>query len=180
MSIVFEQNSHNNVKLLLLFSLINIRLNADEFHLYNIHKKNTVNIAGKKPNTNSGDIMTYALTYLLTFIVSGGAYCSIELMYRARTHYSMFFCSGMSVIILLFIYRQNPSVSPLLFGLYSTAVITAFEFIFGLIFNLWLDEKVWDYSNMPLNILGQVCLPFSVIWFIFGIIIYFVFKILKI
>ncbi len=124
--------------------------------------------------------MTYTLTYILTFIVSGGAYCGIELMYRARTHYSMFFCSGLSVIILLFIYRQNPAVNPILFGLCSTAVITALEFIFGVIFNLWLDEGVWDYSNMPLNLFGQICLPFSTIWFVFGIIIYYVFKVLKI
>lgn len=25
--------------------------------------------------------------------------------------------------------------------------------------------NVWDYSNMPFNLLGQICLPFTVIWF---------------
>lgn len=27
------------------------------------------------------------------------------------------------------------------------------------------DWNVWDYSNMPFNLLGQICLPFTVIWF---------------
>lgn len=44
-------------------------------------------------------------------------------------------------------------------------IITAVELIFGLIFNLKYHMQVWDYSNMPLNLLGQICLPFSILWF---------------
>ncbi len=44
-------------------------------------------------------------------------------------------------------------------------IITAIELIFGVWFNIILKEKVWDYSNVPLNFLGQICLPFSVLWF---------------
>lgn len=43
--------------------------------------------------------------------------------------------------------------------------ITAVEFVAGMILNVWLNLNVWDYSNMPLNIMGQICLPFSVAWF---------------
>ena len=32
-------------------------------------------------------------------------------------------------------------------------------------FNIILKEHVWDYSGVPLNFLGQVCVPFSLIWF---------------
>ena len=42
--------------------------------------------------------------------------------------------------------------------------VTAVEFIFGVIFNLWLGLGVWDYSSMPMNILGQICLPFTLLW----------------
>lgn len=28
----------------------------------------------------------------------------------------------------------------------------------------WLGLGIWDYSNMPFNILGQICLPFSLLW----------------
>ena len=44
-------------------------------------------------------------------------------------------------------------------------VITTLEFLCGYIVNLWLGWNVWDYSNMPLNLFGQICLPFTALWF---------------
>ena len=44
-------------------------------------------------------------------------------------------------------------------------IITGVELLFGLIFNIILKEHVWDYSGVPLNFLGQVCVPFSLLWF---------------
>ena len=38
--------------------------------------------------------------------------------------------------------------------------VTALEFITGIIVNKWLRLEVWDYTDMPFQILGQVCLPF--------------------
>lgn len=49
--------------------------------------------------------------------------------------------------------------------LLGALIITAVELIFGVIFNIKYNMGVWDYSNMPLNLLGQICLPFSVLWF---------------
>jgi len=43
-------------------------------------------------------------------------------------------------------------------------VITAFEFISGCILNLWLGFHIWDYSRMPLNVLGQINILFSIFW----------------
>ena len=34
----------------------------------------------------------------------------------------------------------------------------------GLQLNVWLGLGVWDYSGMPLNYKGQICLPFSILW----------------
>lgn len=45
------------------------------------------------------------------------------------------------------------------------SIITVLEFAAGIIVNLILGWSVWDYSNAPLNILGQICLPFCIIWF---------------
>lgn len=47
----------------------------------------------------------------------------------------------------------------------SSLLITALEFITGCIVNLWLGWKVWDYSRLPYNFKGQICLIFSVAWF---------------
>ena len=43
-------------------------------------------------------------------------------------------------------------------------MITAIEFVAGAIVNVRLKLNVWDYSKMPLNLYGQVCLPFSLLW----------------
>lgn len=44
-------------------------------------------------------------------------------------------------------------------------IITGIELVFGIVFNIILKEHVWDYSNMPMNFLGQICVPFSLLWF---------------
>ncbi len=118
------------------------------------------------------------LLYTLAFMLGGNIYCSIEMIYRSRTHYSMFFCSGIAIMILLFVYLNSKNISPFIFALIAMIIITGLEFVFGIVFNLWLNMNVWDYSNTPFNLLGQICLPFSLIWYGFGIIIYYAFKIL--
>jgi uncharacterized membrane protein len=114
--------------------------------------------------------------YTLAFFIGGNAYCMIELIYRSRTHFSMFFCAGFAIIILLFVYINNSAISPIAFSLIAMITITGLEFIFGVVFNIILKMNVWDYSGLPMNILGQICLPFSLIWFCFGFIIYLLFK----
>ncbi len=42
--------------------------------------------------------------------------------------------------------------------------ITAVELIVGYIVNIRLKLNVWDYSKLPLNLFGQVCIPYSAIW----------------
>ncbi len=48
--------------------------------------------------------------------------------------------------------------------LLGSGIITALELFTGLIVNVWLGWGVWDYSNMPLNLWGQICLPYSLLW----------------
>ncbi|MCI2105486.1 MAG: putative ABC transporter permease [Intestinimonas sp.] len=42
--------------------------------------------------------------------------------------------------------------------------ITAAELVTGLILNIRLGLDVWDYSDLPLNLWGQICLPYSLLW----------------
>ena len=49
------------------------------------------------------------------------------------------------------------------------------EFLTGLIINKWLfpllnKPVVWDYSDMPGNILGQICPQYSAIWLILSLV----------
>lgn len=48
--------------------------------------------------------------------------------------------------------------------IFGSFIITAVEFLSGCVINLWLGWDVWDYSNLPFNVLGQVCLPFMALW----------------
>lgn len=65
-----------------------------------------------------------------------------------------------AVVVLLEPYENN------LFILYvaSIIVVTALEWVTGFILEKLFHSKWWDYSNMPLNLNGYVCLLFSLIW----------------
>lgn len=49
-------------------------------------------------------------------------------------------------------------------GIIGASIITVLEFISGLILNVLLGLGIWDYSKMPFNLMGQICLPFSIAW----------------
>lgn len=48
----------------------------------------------------------------------------------------------------------------------STLVILLIEFVSGCVLNIWLDLGIWDYSDKAFNVLGQICLPYGVLWFL--------------
>ena len=49
--------------------------------------------------------------------------------------------------------------------LIGASIITVLEFITGVIVNIILGWNVWDYTGVWGNVLGQICLPFSIAWF---------------
>ncbi len=53
-------------------------------------------------------------------------------------------------------------------SLLCALTVTAVELTFGIILNLILKLDVWDYTNIPLNFLGQICLPFTLVWGVLG------------
>ena len=46
------------------------------------------------------------------------------------------------------------------------ALVTLVEFCAGCVLNLWIGLDIWDYSDIPFNLLGQICLPFSLVWWV--------------
>lgn len=46
------------------------------------------------------------------------------------------------------------------------ALVTVVEFLSGLLLNVHLGLNVWDYSDIPFNICGQICPQFSCVWFV--------------
>lgn len=101
------------------------------------------------------------------FGIGGAVYVGLELLWRGHSHISMFFAGGTCSAAIFSGCRRRPLKTAKWFFkcLFGSAVITAVEFCTGAVMNLWLRKNVWDYSALPFNLLGQICLPFSALWF---------------
>lgn len=103
--------------------------------------------------------------YLFTFLLGGTVYQSLELFWRRRTHWSMFFAGGICAVLLQYLCNGVFFALPLIFKcLLGAIIITGVEFAFGCTVNLKLGMNVWDYSNVKGNVLGQICPFFSALW----------------
>ena len=94
------------------------------------------------------------------FCLGGGVYGALELLWRGRTHLSMFLLGG-GCFLLLGKIRKLRLPWPVL-PLVGTLAITAGELLTGLVFNR--HYTVWDYRALPANFQGQICLRFSLLW----------------
>ena len=78
----------------------------------------------------------------------------------------MFIAGGLCFLVIGGINEVFPEDISLLSQMVLSAIgITVIEFVSGVIVNLWLDLGVWDYSSLPYNFLGQICLLYSFYWF---------------
>ncbi len=97
----------------------------------------------------------------------GAMYYCIEILYRGYSHWSMFLLGGCCFGIIDIISEKMTFLKNVWSKmLASAACITLLEWICGCIVNLWLKLDVWDYSDMPLQIMGQICFIFSFFWFL--------------
>lgn len=111
------------------------------------------------------------LKYILLFFIGGYAYCLVEILYRGYTHISMLVAGGIGFLVIdILNTRFEYKMSIISKMLISALVITLIELIAGIIVNIWLNLNVWDYSNLPYNFMGQICLLFTNIWFLLSFI----------
>ena len=110
------------------------------------------------------------LKYILLFFIGGYSYCGVELLFRGFSHISMLIAGGICFILIGLLNDVFPhKISIISQMVISSLIITAVEFIVGMIVNVWLDLNVWDYSNLPYNFKGQICLLYTNIWFILSL-----------
>ena len=110
--------------------------------------------------------MNKLLKYYTLGTLGGTVYVFIELMWRGYSHWSMFLLGGICFIALGLINEVIPWEMPLTVQMFiGCTIITALEFATGCIVNLWLGWDVWDYSEQPCNLLGQISLKSSVGWY---------------
>lgn len=105
------------------------------------------------------------MKYLLLFTFSGYIYVCLELIFRGYSNITMMFASSICAIPMIILNNKFTYEIDFLLQLFLCAIFaTLVEFIFGMLFNR--DYSIWDYRNMPLNLYGQICLPFSLLWMI--------------
>ena len=105
------------------------------------------------------------------FFIFGVSYVFLEIFYRGHSDISMFFVGGLCGLLIGLINEITPKMPVLLQMLLGSVIVTFIEFVTGYILNIKLGLHIWDYSNLRFNILGQVSLLFSMLWFFLSYIV---------
>ena len=100
------------------------------------------------------------------FLFSGSVYYAMEIVFKKshKSHWTMFVLAGLAGAIFidglnnLFSYEMDFLLQIFI----CSTSITVGELIVGLIWNQ--DYSIWNYTNMPFNYMGQICLPFYFLW----------------
>lgn len=99
------------------------------------------------------------------FTLGGCGYVALELLWRGRSHSSMFLAGGSCFLLLGQLDKKRlPLLTRAVAG---SGIITGVELLTGLLCNR--DYKVWDYRELPANWAGQICLPYSLLWIPVGL-----------
>lgn len=105
---------------------------------------------------------------LITWFSGGVLYVAMEGIFRrGYVHISMLPVGGL-VLVAVGSVNQWPRFYRMHIrwqALIATIIIFAIELASGCVMNLWLDLGVWDYSARPFNLLGQIWLPYGLLWF---------------
>ncbi len=111
------------------------------------------------------------IKYPVLFATGGTIYIFLEILWRGYTHVTMFFLGGLCFVLIGLINENSVTLNlPLLIQqIISCFIITTLELIFGLIFNVWLGFNIWDYSQIKYNFMGQICLRYSILWFLLSL-----------
>ena len=99
---------------------------------------------------------------LILGILGGLMYVGVELLYRGRSHVSMFVAGGICFVAIGLLDTVAPGMPVLAQVVLGSGWITAVELLTGLLVNREL--QIWDYSRCLWNFRGQICLQYSLLW----------------
>lgn len=108
--------------------------------------------------------------YIFLFLIGGFSYFYMEILFRGFSHFSMIICGGLCFIACGVINQLTSfRLSVITQMIISSIIITFMELITGYIVNIRLHWNVWDYSKLPYNFHGQICLAYSCIWLVLSL-----------
>lgn len=114
--------------------------------------------------------------YVFIFLTGGIGYGIIEILFRGYTHWSMIITGGTAFVSLYLINKTLSDIPLLIKAFLGMIVITTLEFTVGIIVNKIFHLNVWDYTNIPGNIMGQISLQFSACWYGISLIAFIIFE----
>lgn len=107
---------------------------------------------------------------LFLFLMGFMGYITIETLWRGYSFRIMGLCGGLAIFILDKINDKiSWDIDILLQGLLGSKLITLMELVIGELSLHNILPKMWDYSNVPLNYKGIICIPFSLLWILLSI-----------
>ena len=111
----------------------------------------------------TSEVNTMAFWKRMTIFGAGGAaYVGLELLWRGRSHISMFLAGGTCLMLIGHLNEVKPRLPFGLRMLTGAGIITMTELAVGLLANR--DHRVWDYRGQWGNFLGQICPLFCLVW----------------
>lgn len=123
-----------------------------------------------------GQILFDVLTYFIIYSFLGWI---LESLYRSFCERKLIntgflrgpFCPiyGFGAAIMILILKQFDNNIILLFVL-SMLMLTAWEYLVGVILEKIFKTKYWDYSDHKINFQGRICLTNSIYWGILGVV----------
>lgn len=103
----------------------------------------------------------------------------VEVVFARITHnpkrdrkclYFLPLCPVYGLGVLLMLALPAARSNPWLLFLWAALSATGAEYLMDLFYDRVLGVSFWDYSHLPLNLHGRVCLLFSFFWGILGLI----------
>lgn len=103
--------------------------------------------------------------YIFLWAVGGCIYYLTEILFRGFSHWTMFVLGGICLDFFTVQGRMVNWEDPMWRQILRCVVfVVSMEFISGIILNKWMNLGIWDYSRLPLQLFGQICLPFAIIF----------------
>ncbi len=98
------------------------------------------------------------------FAVGGIGYNGLEVLWRGYSHWSMTILGGLCFHMIGRIYLRLFSRTKTGCCALCALAVTAAEFVTGCVVNRLCRMQVWDYSGLSGNLLGQVCIWYTLLW----------------
>ena len=107
---------------------------------------------------------------LILFSVGAVLYSAIEIVWRGRTHWTMAVLGGICFVICGGVNEYLSWETPLLLQCLICAIlITAAELAAGMVLNVRMGLAIWDYSELPFQYQGQICLGYGCLWYLLSL-----------